>query len=137
MAEQTALGQLHLMLTMDIATKLLTIFTLIQLSSVDSAPSKAKVLILGAGAAGIGFASKLYEKGEKDFLILEAQNYIGGRMRDVKFGQITIENGANWLHGIEKNHPIYVLKQKYGLNATKDDYNDFVARYVQPSYCRK
>ena len=37
-----------------------------------------KYLILGAGPAGLTFANKLLEKGEKDFLVLEEQETAGG-----------------------------------------------------------
>ena len=111
---------------MDAAAKILAFLFLIQ--SIDAEPTKAKVLILGAGAAGIGFARRLYESGEKDFLILEAQNYIGGRIRSVEFQDVTVEAGANWIHGIGKDNPFYVLRKRFALQATIDDYSDFVVR---------
>ena len=46
-----------------------------------------KILIIGAGAAGIAAASRLLEKGFQNVLILEAKNRIGGRIHTVKFGQ--------------------------------------------------
>ncbi len=44
-----------------------------------------KYLILGAGPAGLGFANKLIQGGERDFLVLEAADSAGGlcRSRDV------------------------------------------------------
>ncbi len=39
-----------------------------------------KVLILGAGMAGIRAAKTLYDAGITDFLVLEATNRIGGRL---------------------------------------------------------
>ncbi len=39
-----------------------------------------KVVIVGAGLAGIGAAQKLFEAGIDDVLILEAQSKIGGRV---------------------------------------------------------
>lgn len=40
-----------------------------------------KYLILGAGPSGLTFANKLLEKGEKDFLVLEAASTAGGLCR--------------------------------------------------------
>lgn len=48
---------------------------------------KTKTIIVGAGAAGIAAASKLLQKGMNDFVILEANNRIGGRVHTVNFGK--------------------------------------------------
>ena len=113
---------------MDGARKILVLILLLQILETKCSTIKTKVLILGGGAAGVGFASKLREKGHTDFLILEAQSYIGGRVKDTKFGSLTIQVGANWIHNIGKGNSLYELKQKYGLKATKDNYTDFVVR---------
>ena len=47
----------------------------------NSKQERKKVLILGAGAAGITAAMTLYDQGITDFLVLEAQDYIGGRIK--------------------------------------------------------
>ncbi len=92
--------------------------------------TKTKVLVLGAGPAGVSFSNTLFDNGKKDFMVLEANNYIGGRMRNVKIGNLTIEAGAGWLHDIGPHNPLYVLKTKIGLKATADDYSDIIARFV-------
>ena len=115
---------------MAVEAAILALILLFQPFELEGKTQKSKVLILGAGAAGIGFANRLDEKGEKDFVILEAQSFIGGRMKDVKFGNLTIQEGANWIHGIGKGNAMYTLKQKYGLRAVRDDYNDLIIRYV-------
>lgn len=48
---------------------------------------KSKVIIIGAGAAGIAAATKLLSNGVKDFLLLEAENRIGGRVHTIPFGK--------------------------------------------------
>ena len=48
------------------------------------------VIIIGAGAAGIAAASKLFKDGFKEVTILEAENRIGGRIRTVKFSKYYI-----------------------------------------------
>lgn len=45
-----------------------------------------KIIIVGAGAAGIAAASKLFENGFKHVTILEAENRIGGRLYTTKIG---------------------------------------------------
>lgn len=45
-----------------------------------------KVIIIGAGAAGIAAATKLLKNNFDNFIILEAENRIGGRIQTVPFG---------------------------------------------------
>lgn len=44
------------------------------------------VIIIGAGVAGIAAATKLLRNNFKDFIILEAENRIGGRIQTKPFG---------------------------------------------------
>ena len=113
---------------MELQCKVSLLIILFHSVEIEASTIKSKVLILGGGPAGVGFASKLHEKNENDFLILEAQSYIGGRIKDRKFGSLTIQEGANWIHAIGNDNSMYTLKQKYGLNATADNYTDFVVR---------
>jgi spermine oxidase len=55
-----------------------------------------KIVIIGAGAAGISAASKLVEAGFHNLIILEAENRIGGRINTIPFGQNVIDMGAQW-----------------------------------------
>lgn len=50
-------------------------------------PKKTKIIIIGAGAAGIAAASTLYLEGIDNFLILEANQRIGGRIHTENFGK--------------------------------------------------
>ena len=59
---------------------------------------EAEVLVLGAGMAGITVAQRLNEEGVEGVVVVEGSDRIGGRGKDVKFGGITIELGANWVH---------------------------------------
>ena len=72
---------------------------------------------------GLGAALKLHEKNVNNFLVLEAKDYIGGRLREAKWFGETIALGAGWIHDIETNHKIYKLAQKYGLKCNKDTYD--------------
>lgn len=56
-----------------------------------------KVIIVGAGAAGIAAASRLVEKGLQNILILEAKNRIGGRIHTVPFCKKAKSEFLLWL----------------------------------------
>ena len=84
----------------------------------------AKVLILGAGVAGITAAQRLESYGISDFLIVEAHHEVGGRLRNRNFGSSnhvhssppttspasdtlkSIEVGAQWIQGYHEDNPI-------------------------------
>ena len=76
------------------------------------------VLILGAGVSGLVAASYLQNNGIDNFLILEAQDYIGGRMKNLSFGGATFGEGANWVHYIEdgEDNPILGIAKKLNLS---------------------
>lgn len=57
------------------------------------------VLILGGGMSGIAAARTLYDA-KKSFLVLEAYEQIGGRIRSAMFGGTRVELGANWIEGL-------------------------------------
>ena len=65
-------------------------------SEVDFSDNHAKVLILGAGSAGIKAASVLHENGMDDFLIIEGADYIGGRVQNAEFSGQTVNVGSQW-----------------------------------------
>lgn len=48
--------------------------------------NEPKIIIIGAGAAGIAAAARLIEKGLENVKILEGKDRIGGRIHTVKFG---------------------------------------------------
>lgn len=55
-----------------------------------------RVLVIGAGAAGISAASRLIEKGFKNVTVLEAEKRIGGRVYTTSFADNVVELGAQW-----------------------------------------
>ncbi|CAG9826186.1 unnamed protein product [Diabrotica balteata] len=75
---------------------------------------QTKVIIVGAGPAGIATASKLLENGIEDILILEAENRVGGRINTQNWNGRTIDLGAEWCHG-EKNNSVWEILQEKGL----------------------
>ncbi|KAF8269637.1 amine oxidase [Lactarius quietus] len=96
-----------------------------------------QVLILGGGVAGIIAARSLAAQGITDFIIIEARNELGGRMRSATFGapnnQLTIELGANWVHGTQEGdgpaNPIYKLAIKHNLDLVETDSSTSITTY--------
>ena len=73
---------------------------------------EGKVIIIGAGASGLA-AAKVLEQNNVDYLILEATNRYGGRLKkDTTLADFPIDIGAEWIH----SSPIVlnVLKGKKG-----------------------
>ncbi|XP_078372823.1 peroxisomal N(1)-acetyl-spermine/spermidine oxidase-like isoform X2 [Oculina patagonica] len=70
--------------------------------------SKPKVVVIGAGIAGLAAASKLHKSGKFEVCVLEASKRVGGRIHTGKFGENTVEFGAGWIHGTIDN-PIFDL----------------------------
>lgn len=73
-----------------------------------------KSLVIGAGAAGLAAAARLFANGFTDVLILEAGNRIGGRVWTVQFGNQLVELSAQWCHG-QKNNVLYELAKPQDL----------------------
>ncbi|CAF0978123.1 unnamed protein product [Brachionus calyciflorus] len=65
-----------------------------------------KVIIIGAGISGLAAAKRFNEKGFSDYIILESNSYIGGRINTMPFQKSFIEIGAQWMHGTV-NNPVY------------------------------
>ena len=102
----------------------------LSLSFGASAPQgKKKVLILGAGVSGITAATTLYDQGVTDFLVLEGQGYIGGRVTQASFAGMKVEMGANWIHhSDEENNPLIPLRNKVNLNGAISRYANHTVR---------
>ncbi|KAJ4766859.1 Polyamine oxidase [Rhynchospora pubera] len=97
-----------------------------QILLVAAAPS---VIIVGAGFSGISAAKTLSDAGIKDFLILEATDHIGGRIRQQNFAGINIEIGANWVEGVNGGqlNPIWEMANKIQLRNFYSDYSNLSA----------
>ncbi len=73
---------------------------------------EGKVIIIGAGAAGLA-AGKILEQNNIDYIILEATDRYGGRLKkDTTLADFPIDIGAEWIH----SDPVVlnVLKGKVG-----------------------
>ena len=98
----------------------------------------ADVLILGGGMAGIVAAKTLHDNEVTNFVVLEAQGELGGRMRSAEIGGVRIELGANWIQQIDSrdrnSNPIWALSQRCvqgGLTGAFSDFDDLIAYSVQ------
>ncbi|KAI0299063.1 amine oxidase [Multifurca ochricompacta] len=81
----------------------------------------------------------LAEEGITDFLIVEARDELGGRMRSAPFGepghQFTVELGANWIQGTQEGNgpanPILVLARNHNLSTAESDFFTSMTTYDQ------
>lgn len=80
-----------------------------------------KIIIIGAGISGLAAGKKLKEQGY-DVTLLESQEKPGGRLRTNRSLGIAFDEGASWIHGINKN-PITTLASQAGMETfeTKDE----------------
>ena len=65
-------------------------------------PNCVDVVIIGAGVAGLECAAKLLSYGITNLVVLEAQEYLGGRIRTEYINNdnsLPLEYGATWIHG--------------------------------------
>lgn len=83
-----------------------------------------KVIIIGAGMAGVKTAIDLYQAGVHDTIILEARDRVGGRLvshTSTKNANVKYDFGASWFHDALKN-PLFDKAQELGnINYYFDD----------------
>lgn len=80
---------------------------------------RERILVLGAGIAGIAAARMLADSGY-DVTVLEARNAIGGRIRtDTTLG-VPVDLGASFIHGTQGN-PLVELAKRFNLETYNTD----------------
>ncbi|KAK7388193.1 hypothetical protein VNO78_23002 [Psophocarpus tetragonolobus] len=83
---------------------------------------KPRIVIIGAGMAGLTAANKLHSVGASKELfevcVVEGGNRIGGRINTSEFGGDRVEMGATWIHGI-RGSPIHKIAQQ--IHALESD----------------
>ncbi len=84
--------------------------------------SKANILIIGAGIAGLAAARQL-KSSSFQVTVLEGRNRIGGRIYTDRTPGLPIDLGASWIHGIN-NNPIGKLAQDFKINIQKTNYDN-------------
>ncbi len=85
----------------------------------DPIDSDKKVLVVGAGIAGLAAAKYLHNRGV-EVLVLEAQDKVGGRLRTDRSLGIAFDEGASWIHGPDGN-PITELAESAGADTFLTD----------------
>ncbi|XP_054289865.1 peroxisomal N(1)-acetyl-spermine/spermidine oxidase-like isoform X1 [Macrosteles quadrilineatus] len=83
-------------------------------SDADLTFKKCKIIIIGAGMAGLSAANHLIKNGESDFVVLEARKRVGGRIVSIRVDENKFELGANWIHGVLGN-PMYEIAMANNL----------------------
>lgn len=85
----------------------------------------ARIVIVGAGSAGIAAATRLLDLGFRNVLLLEAEDRIGGRVHTIPFADNVVDLGAQWCHG-EKGNVVYdKVKDLNLLEVTEPHYETF------------
>lgn len=82
-----------------------------------------KVIVVGAGIAGLGAAHQLQKQGA-EVLVLEAGDYVGGRIRTDRSMGEPFEYGAGWIHGPSAKNPIQQLAEEVGADTFPTDDDD-------------
>lgn len=84
------------------------------------------IIIVGAGLAGLAAAYKLTQANCRDFLVVEAQDRVGGRIQSIHQPDgCRLDLGAQWLHG-ERENPVYEWLESLGcIEGPEDDEVEF------------
>lgn len=77
------------------------------------AQQRGSVIVVGAGAAGLGAARALSQSGF-DVLTIEARTRLGGRIHTRRDLGVAVDMGAGWIHGLEDANPLKALAQEFG-----------------------
>jgi monoamine oxidase len=84
--------------------------------------SGKRVLVLGAGMAGLGAARALADGGAQ-VTVIEARDRIGGRTHTSHlWPDLPVDMGASWIHGT-KGNPMTALARSAGLKLTATSYD--------------
>jgi monoamine oxidase len=89
---------------------------------------KDKILVLGAGIAGLSAARRLVDeygyRAPGQVVVLEARNRLGGRIFTSRGLGAPVDLGATWIHGIQGN-PLTALADRYKAARLPTDYEAF------------
>ncbi len=97
-------------------------------------PEGFRVIVVGAGAAGLYAAKKIKEHGA-EVVILEASGRIGGRIRkNEDFADFPIDLGAEWIHGNKSLSHQLAIDCGFDIFADQGEEAYWVNGQVNPSY---
>ena len=86
------------------------------------APGAARVVVIGAGMAGLSAARALRAHGYQ-VVVLETRARVGGRVRTDRSLGVPVDLGASWIHGVIGN-PIIKLAKELKVRHEATDYDD-------------
>ncbi len=90
-------------------------------SSSDEPKPKQRVVVIGAGMAGLTAARRLADGG-MDVTVLEARDRIGGRTWTNTSLGMPIDLGGAWIHGTE-NNPLVEIADQVGARRVETDFD--------------
>ncbi len=96
--------------------------------SAGATPRRRRVVVVGAGLAGLGAARVLKGRGI-DVVLLEARERIGGRVHTVERFGTKIDLGASWIHD-SRGNPLTEVARRAGLQTVPTDYEAVLARFA-------
>lgn len=91
--------------------------------------SGRRVVVVGAGMAGLGAATELVRRGA-DVIVVEARDRVGGRVRTDRSWGVPVELGASWLEGVRGNVMVPLVRRA-GLRRVPTNYNDESIRSIR------
>ena len=88
-----------------------------------------RILVIGAGIAGLAAASELRASGFGNVVVLEARDRIGGRIWTQQLaGALPVDLGASWIHGVRGN-PIADIARQSGIETRPTDWDNAVLHF--------
>ncbi|WP_207886181.1 NAD(P)/FAD-dependent oxidoreductase [Pseudomonas sp. 30_B] len=84
-----------------------------------------RVIVIGAGCAGLGAARHLRAQGI-DCVVLEARERIGGRTHSLQLGAVTVDVGAAWLQQFDDN-ALAREAERFGVRLVATDFGQPLA----------
>lgn len=98
------------------------------LNNTALAATKKRIVVIGAGLAGLAAARELQRRGH-EVVVVEARDRIGGRIwTSTKWADMPLDFGATWIHGVDGN-PITALADEINASRLVTQY-DSVANYA-------
>ena len=99
-------------------------------SECQRAPTRqGKILVIGAGMAGLSAANALTARGF-EVEVLEARARHGGRIHTISSMGVPVDMGATWIHG-SRGNPVTTLSRKHGIKTLKSD-EEHIILYERP-----
>ena len=101
-----------------------------------SSVPRPKVIIIGAGIAGLSAASQLESCGVKDYVILEAKDRVGGRIHTAWMSNRDVDLGAEWILGAGPKNSVFQLASAEGIfNSPLDKRAPYDYPYLTANGC--